>query len=627
MTLQVMYLAILIGAVLVSVAIFTSVISFRSGAPLLLVFLVVGLAAGEDGIGGIEFDNAGTAYFIGAVALALILFDSGFATPLKTLRSAAAPAVVLATLGVVLTTGLVGVAAHLLLPFTWLESFLLGAILSSTDAAAVFFLLRAGGITLRERVRATLEIESSSNDPMAIFLTIALVGIIARGVEGGGAIVELVEEFGLEFGLGAGLGLAGGYVVARLIDRAELDSGLYPILFLALALVLFAVTSLLHGSGFLAVYVAGLIVGNSRMRHGPGLRRFSEALTWLSQIGMFLILGLLATPSEFPGVAIPGLALAAFLIFIARPLAIWLCLLPFRFSRYEVAFIAWVGLRGAVSVLLSILPVIGGLANGQVFFNVTFIVVLASLLVQGWSIRLVARWLGMIVPARHGPVQRLQLELPGGDHEMVAYRVHPESRVAKGERIPRWARPSLLVRDGVSLRPHNAGRPQPGDQIYIIATPNYLPLLDRLFAAPAESPTDPNLYGEFALSPDARLGDVAAAYDFAVDPADAELTLRAYLRRALAGEIELGDRVTVGSVALIVRSVDDAHAIEEVGLSVEPTEPSLPRLPVFQGRKEIGDWLKRWRDRRLAPKAEPPAPAVAADEPKPDIGEPRSESS
>ncbi|MGE0459486.1 MAG: potassium/proton antiporter, partial [Bauldia sp.] len=397
MSLTAMYLAILIGAVLVTVAIFTSVISFRLGAPLLLVFLIVGLAAGEDGF-GIMFDDGPAAYFIGSLALALILLDSGFTTPITTFRSAALPALSLATIGVLLTAGLAGVASHYILGLDWMESFLLGAILSSTDAAAVFFLLRAGGINLRERVRATLEVESSSNDPMAIFLTIALVELIEIGSGSEGAFLTLLLDFIREIGFGAVLGFVGGQAIRFIIDRTDLDSGLYPIIFLSLGLAVFGATSLIGGSGFLAVYIAGLIAGNTRMRHAPVLRRFTQALTWLSQIAMFLTLGLLASPSEFPEVLLASLGIAAFLMLVARPVAVWLCLLPFRFSRNEVIFTSWVGLRGAVSILLGIVPMIAGMPEGHLFFNVAFIVVMVSLLIQGWSISPVARWLKLIVP-------------------------------------------------------------------------------------------------------------------------------------------------------------------------------------------------------------------------------------
>jgi potassium/hydrogen antiporter len=589
-----MYLGILIGSLLVTVAIFTSIFSFRLGAPLLLIFLVIGLLAGEDGPGGIVFDNSSAAFFIGSMALALILFDAGLETRGHTLRGAAAQALVLSTVGVVLTALVIAVAVRFIFGFGWLECLLVGAIVSPTDAAAVFLLLRVGGITVRERVRATLEVESGSNDPMAIFLTISLVGLVAAGSSEGQATIELVKQFLLQIGLGFALGLLGGAALVQIVNRTNFEIGLYPILVLAFALSLFAFSALVGGSGFLAVYVAGVWAGNVRMRHQVSLRRFSNGVTWLAQIAMFLLLGLLATPSEFGSVLFPALALSLILILIARPLAIWLCLIPFGFSRREMAFIAWVGLRGAVSILLSIVPMLGGIPEGREIFNTTFVVVIASLILQGWSIRPVARWLGLIVPPRHGPVDRIELELPGrGDHEIVAYTVHPDSPVAKGERIPRWARPSLVVREGRSLRPHNYGRPQPDDRVYILTTPDYIELLDHLFAAPAEHAADPALYGEFMIDSEASLVDLTAIYG-AVVPVDAkEMTVRQYLRRELAGDIEQGDRVSLGPVDVIVRGVSEEHEIEEVGLSVDPEHPKKREFPLFQSPREILGLAKR----------------------------------
>jgi cell volume regulation protein A len=593
-----MNLAILIGSVLVVAAAFTSLLSFRFGAPLLLVFLLVGLIAGEDGI-GIPFNDLGAAYFIGAMALAIILFDAGYATRLATLRLAAAPALVLATAGVLITAVIVGVAAQYLFGFSFLQGLLLGVIVASTDAAAVFFLLNVGGLTLRDLVRSTLEIESGTNDPIAIFLTIAIVGLLdpaGAGVVGWALFGELIAQIAV----GLAGGVLGGMAIIQIVRRTRFEPALFPIIVMAVALAAFALTSRLYGSGFLAVYVAGLMAGNARLPHAAAVARFQAAATWLAQIAMFVTLGLLATPSEFPAVALSALVLAVFLMVVARPVAVWLCLLPFRFTRHEMAFVSWVGLRGAVSILLAVVPVLSDVPGGRVMFNTAFVVVLASLLVQGWSIAPVARFLGVAVPPRQGPVDRIELELPGrGNHEIVAYVVHPDSPVARGERIPRWARPSLVVRDGRTLRPHRFGRPQAGDQIYVITTPEYIALLDKLFAGQTQGGDDPDLYGEFAIDPDARLVEIAQVYPAAIAVGDENLSARDFLRRQLAGDIETGDRVPLGPVDLIVRRVSATHEIEEVGLAMEHAEEARPHIPIFQNPRELGDlardWLKRMR--------------------------------
>ena len=600
---ETMNLVILIASVLVVVAVFTSLVSFRVGAPLLLVFLFVGLGAGEDGIGGIMFDNAPLAYFIGSIALALILFDSGFETQLRTLKIAAAPSLVLATFGVLITTGVIGGVTWLVLDVPWLVALLFGAIVSSTDAAAVFFLLRVGGINLRDRTRSTLEVESGSNDPMAVFLTISLVELIILG-GGENIALELLQRFILQIGLGGVFGLAGGYALVWMINRVKLEPGLVPIVTMALALSLFGATSILGGSGFMAVYVAGLYAGNSNMKMSVGVRRFQHVTTWLAQIAMFVTLGLLATPSEFGGVIIPGVILALVLVFVARPVAVWLCLMFFNFSRNDTAFISWVGLRGAVSILLAIVPMVEGVPEGQLLFNTAFIVVITSLVLQGWTIRRMANWLGIIVPARHGPVDRIDLELPGNaNQEIVVYRVHESSAVATGHRIPRWARPSLILRDGASLRPHSAGPVQGGDQVYIITPPRHVELLDQLFAGPAEGANDIELFGDFSFPADTRIADIARLYGFALADDDADLTVAEILERDLPGDLELGDRMPYGTVELIVRRTDDEHGVIEVGLAVEQQKAKPKRrIPIFQSRSELLEIWKDWQKRKRAAK-------------------------
>ncbi len=581
--LETMYLAILIGAGLVMAAVFTSWFAFRFGAPILLIFLAIGLLAGEDGL-GIEFDNSQAAYFLGSLALAIILFDSGFGTKLSTFRQAARPAIVLATLGVLLTTALVAVAARLALGFPWLQSLLLGAVVSSTDAAAVFFLLRVGGIHLRDRVRAVLEVESGFNDPMAIFLVVTLLELAGAGAPEAGLTLGFALAFIREMGLGLILGLAGGFAIVRLVNRLDLESGLYPVVVLAASLVLFGIAGALHCSGFLAVYVAGLYAGNRKLRQSLALRRFQDGMSWLAQIGMFVVFGLLATPSEFPRILIPGIGLGIFLIFVARPVAVWLCLWPFRFQREETTFVAWVGLRGAVTLLLGILPMMTELPAGRDLFNAAFVVVLVSLVLQGWTIRPMARRLGLIIPPTIGPVDKVELELPGtAHHELVVYHVVADSPVARGERIPRWARPSLVVRKGQSMRPQIAGHIEADDRLYLFTAPRNIRLLDRLFASPAPvEEDDKDFFGEFYIDTSHTLGELAQAYGVE-PPGDPATPIGVYLLQRLGGQAEVGDRVPIGFLELIVRDTDENGAVTAAGLAVAPEPmPGPAAWPVLR---------------------------------------------
>ena len=614
---------ILIGSSLLIVSILTSYLALRIGTPLLLIFLAVGLLAGEDGIGGISFNDPGNAFLIGSMALAVILFESGLDTKLSSYRAAAWPALSLATFGVAITTGVVGTAAHHLLGLPWVESLLVGAVVSSTDAAAVFFLLRVGGITIRDRVRSTLEIESGSNDPTAILLTIMLVG---AALHGWGTPLELGEFLLLQIVEGAALGVLGGAALAAFINHAKLEPGLSPVVTLTFALFLFAGTNVLGGSGFLAVYVAGLVAGNVKLRGAVDLKRFHSGLTWLSQIVMFVMLGLLATPHDFGTIALPALAIAFLLILVARPLAVWLCLLPFRFTANETTFVAWVGLRGAVSMLLALVPVLGELPGGQIIFNTAFIVVIVSLLVQGWTIGPMARWLKLIVPPRRGPVERMELELPGeADQELVAYTVHAKSPAARGQRLPRFARPSLVIREGRVVPLHKARTLQAGDMVYLFSPPEQLPLIDKLFAGSrALDQDDREFYGDLVLSPDATVEQIAEMYGLPLSLANANLTLRDLLRHEFGSACELGDRVRMGGVELIVRDMEDGRILS-VGLALEPTPVTKPRVPLFLRPRQLWErvmslWsrlsFRRWQRREhrrgrlpAPPHQSAPAPA------------------
>jgi cell volume regulation protein A len=595
MDVEAFYIVVLVSTALVLLAAFSSLLAFRFGAPLLLLFLGIGLLAGVDGL-GIEFSNNYLAYILGSIALAVILFDSGFGTPIQAFKLAAIPSLTLASVGVLMTAALVGFAATWLLNFSWLEGMLLGSIVASTDAAAVFFLLRIGGINIRDKVRSTLEVESGTNDPMAIFLTIVLVELLASGEGYSGINLSMLALFIEEMGLGVILGMLGGMMIAQVVSRLDTDRGLTPIFVLGLAMLVFAFTGAVGGSGFLAVYVAGIYAGNRKLPGLAAIKRFQDGMTWLAQIIMFLVLGLLATPSQFPAIILPAVALALFLIFVARPLAVWLSLLPYDYTQQEIGFVAWVGLRGAVSILLAIMPILGGLPNGHVYFNVAFIIVLVSLLVQGWTIKPVAKKLGLIIPPRMGAVDKVEIDLPGSaNHELLAYRVIKDSPVLRGERIPRWATPSLVIRDGKSLRYQYAGRLRENDLVYLFIVPSYARLLDRLFASKAPvDEDDADFFGAFALSPIRPAADLDAAYGPGLlNESEKGLTIAELMKQRLGGKADYADRVRLGSIILIVRDLDDQDHISSVGMSLEAVEPAIT-LPIFINMRDI---IQRIRDR------------------------------
>ncbi|WP_137133599.1 potassium/proton antiporter [Rhizobium sp. FKY42] len=598
------YVVVLVGTVLVLAAAFSSLLAFRFGAPLLLIFLMIGLVAGVDGI-GINFSNFSMAYVLGSLALAVILFDSGFGTSLHSFKIAAAPALTMASVGVVLTAAIFAFAASLLLGIDWLHGMLLGSIVASTDAAAVFFLLRVGGVHIRDKVRSTLEVESGTNDPMAVFLTIALVELIASGHGTSGFNLDLLTMFVKQMGLGTALGLLGGLMIVSVLNRLPVDRGLAPIFVLGLAMLIFSFTGAVGGSGFLAVYVAGIFAGNKRIFAKEAIRRFQDGLTWLAQIIMFLVLGLLATPSQFPTILLPAIGLALFLIFVARPIAVWLSLLPFDFTQQEIGFVAWVGLRGAVSILLGIMPILGGIDDQHVFFNTAFIIVLVSLLLQGWTIRSVAERLGLIIPPRMGEVDKVELDLPGrANHELISYRVIKDSPILRGERIPRWAMPSLVIRDGRSMRYQYAGRLRENDQVYLFIAPGYSRLLDRLFASrvPVDE-DDADFFGAFAISPSRPAKELDAAYGPGLlTTAEQAMTVGDLMTYRLGGKVDYADRVRLGSIILIVRDLDEHEHVSSVGISLEPVEPAT-RLPIFINMREIAhrirDLIRRYRGKPI----------------------------
>jgi cell volume regulation protein A len=400
-------LPLLIAATLVFVSVLAGVFSARVGFSFLLVFLVVGTLAGVDGPGGLVFNDFRLSFVVGNIALAVILLDGGLRTDITTFRTGLRPSILLATVGVLICAGVTGAAAWWLLELSWPLALLLGAIVGSTDAAAVFSLLKSSGVKLNERVEATLEIESGMNDPMAVYLTLTLIGVALVATAGPAAgtgldAMQLLRSLLLQFGWGAALGLGAGFGLAALLKRlgrgADGGGGIRALLIVSGGLAVFAGTTWLGGSGFLAVYAMGVVTGNRARKLVRSSLSAMDGYAWLSQASMFLLLGLLVTPTELLRTIWPALGVSLVLMLVARPLAVWLCLAPFRFERCEIAFISWMGLRGAVPIVLAVFPVMAGVPGAQIFFNVAFVVVITSLLLQGSTIAWSARRLGVVLP-------------------------------------------------------------------------------------------------------------------------------------------------------------------------------------------------------------------------------------
>ncbi len=428
-------------SVILLLSVLASKVSDRFGVPALVLFLVLGMLAGSEGPGGVYFDDAALAQFLGAAALALILFAGGLETNWYDVRPVLKYGMVLATLGVLLTALVFGLFARLFLGLSMREGLLLGAIVSSTDAAAVFSILRSKNVGLQGQLKPLLELESGSNDPMAALLTVGFLQMLTQPDLSPASLLLL---FGLQMPLGAIAGYVMGQGIVFLVNRLHLGyEGLYPVLTLSLVLVTYSLTNLIGGNGFLAVYLAGILVGNRTFLHKRSLLRFHDGMAWLMQIAMFLTLGLLVFPSRLVPVIGPGLLASAWLLFLARPLSVFVCLLPTALNVREKIFIAWGGLRGAVPIVLATFPLLAKAPHADFLFNVVFFVVLTSVLVQGTSLPLVARWLRLsapIVPHRtfpleYNPVSGLRSELkeltipadsPVVGQSLVALHLPPE---------------------------------------------------------------------------------------------------------------------------------------------------------------------------------------------------------
>ena len=559
----------LLTGILLCLSVLATLLSARSGIPILLIFMLIGMLAGESGPGGIEFESYTLAYSIGNLALAIILLDGGMRTRMETFRVGLKPALSMATLGVVVTSGITGLIAVYILDLSWLHGMLLGSIVGSTDAAAVFSLLSGKGMHLNQRVGASLEIESGTNDPMAIFLTITLIGLITGDMDGPmDTILFLITQFGI----GAVAGLVGGAILVQMIKRIELAAGLYPILVTGFGLALFALTALVEGSGFLAVYLAGLVLGNARLRDMESILPVLDGLAWLSQIGLFLVLGLLVSPADMWAMALPASLISLALIFVARPLAVLVSLVPFfRFNRREIGFISWVGLRGAVPVVLAIFPLMAGIPEGMLLFNVAFFVVLISLLVQGSTLPQMARLLKVEVPPELSPRRRSMLGIfQEDDFEMFLYTVSSEAIdgvVVRQLPFPPHCRVAAVFRGENLLPASGSTRLAMGDVLCVIGRSNHLKTLNNMFGGDLDASRSKAraFFGDFILDADARMGDISLMYGVDVDDSEAELALGDFMLKHSNGNPVVGDSFVRYDMIWTVADVEGDQVLK-VGL-------------------------------------------------------------
>lgn len=588
-TLNILYL---VGALLIFASIMASTLSARLGVPLLLLFLAVGMLAGEDGILGIEFAQYDIANFVGQAALACILLDGGLRTSIQSFRVGLKPAIVLATWGVLATVLVLGVFVTWLLDVDWRIGLLMAAIVGSTDAAAVFSLLRNGGVKLNDRVQATLELESGANDPLAILL---VTGLIALNVDPDGQTVfGFIGLLLQQLGFGLGMGLLAGYLLSRLLPKIHLAEGMYAILILSAGLSVFAATNLIGGSGFLAVYLAGVMIGNRKGRSTEHVLRVMDSFAWLSQAVLFVVLGLLVTPSNVINVWYYSVAIAAFMILVARPIAVYSSVKPFKFNDREIGFISWVGLRGAVPITLAILPVISAVDDAFMLFDIAFGVVVLSLVLQGMTIPIMADFFKVRIPANDEPKEEVEVWVTDST-SITLYEFEVKAGAFATGRHPQAISTSIssdeinlfaLVRRQKLISVKEDTQLQFGDTVWYAIRGNHASKIAQIFNdTKLDRRAIDDFYGDWLLSPSVKLGDLpfftgVMESESLVDKLKSksdntttnmwQQTVAEYVISSLDTAPVSGDTVAINDEwSLVIREVDDKGTLRTIGLKQE----------------------------------------------------------
>jgi cell volume regulation protein A len=566
---------LLVMGVLLLLGIVSSKLSTRLGMPVLVLFLLVGMLAGSEGIGRIDFENYRLAHAIGTVALAIILFDGGLGTSVAAIRISWKPSILLATVGVAITAGITGAAAAWILNISMLEGLLLGSIVGSTDASAVFSILRWGGVGLPKRIAAVLEVESASNDPMAIFLTIGCIELLLGHVTFGPKLLGL---FASQMLWGAAIGLVFGFATVWVVNRIELGAaGLYPILVTAFCFLSYGIAVQLGGSGFLAVYLSGVVIGNAQLLYQQGIRRFHDAIAWLSQIIMFVTLGLLSFPSQLWETSGKAVIICAVLMLVARPAAVLVSALPFRFNFKELTFISWVGLKGAVPITLATFPLMFATPEhslqAPLLFNVVFFIVVLSAIIQGTSLAVTARWLGLERPRDPDPPVTLEISsLRNINGKVVDYTVESDSKAA-GRLVRELALPSgaviaMAVREQEVITVDGNTRIQAGDHVILVLRSGTEPLVDQVFEREPEEALPIEV--EFPFRGSTRVRELEEFYAIKINAAP-DTTLDQVMREKLGpDETRLNATVQFQAVRFRIQKLSPEGAIELVGMSILP---------------------------------------------------------